>query len=216
MQLNFLKMNKIKAILFDMDGVLIEAKDWHYEALNEALKLFGAEISLYDHLATFDGLPTKDKLNMLTSVGKLPKDLHPIINKMKQKHTMRMILNKCKPLFAHQYALSKLHSEGYKMAVCSNSIRRSVEVMIQQAGLDKYFEFYVSNEDVSNGKPNPEMYSKAIDKLNLKPEDCLILEDNENGIKAAKASGGHLLKIGEITDVTYFNITNRIKEIEKL
>ena len=209
-------MNKIKAILFDMDGVLIEAKDWHYEALNEALKLFGAEISLYDHLVTFDGLPTKDKLNMLTSVGKLPKELHPIINKMKQKHTMRMILNKCKPLFTHQYALSKLYSEGYKMAVCSNSIRKSVEVMIQQAGLDKYFEFYVSNEDVSKGKPDPEMYSKAMEKMNLKPEDCLILEDNENGIRAAKASGGHLLKIGEITDVTYFNITNRIKEIEKL
>ena len=209
-------MNKIKAILFDMDGVLIEAKDWHYEALNEALKLFGSEISLYDHLVTFDGLPTKDKLNMLTSVGKLPKELHPIINKMKQKHTMRMILNKCKPLFAHQYALSKLHSEGYKMAVCSNSIRKSVEVMIQQAGLDKYFEFYVSNEDVSRGKPDPEMYSKAMGKMNLKPEECLILEDNENGIKAAKASGGHLLKIGEITDVTYLNITNRIKEIEKL
>lgn len=209
-------MNKIKAILFDMDGVLIEAKDWHYEALNEALKLFGSEISLYDHLVTFDGLPTKDKLNMLTSVGKLPKELHPIINKMKQKHTMRMILNKCKPLFAHQYALSKLHSEGYKMAVCSNSIRKSVEVMIEQAGLDKYFEFYVSNEDVSKGKPNPEMYSKAMGKMNLNPEECLILEDNENGIKAAKASGGHLLKIGEITDVTYLNITNRIKEIEKL
>ena len=209
-------MNKIKAILFDMDGVLIEAKDWHYEALNEALKLFGSEISLYDHLVTFDGLPTKDKLNMLTSVGKLPKELHPIINKMKQKHTMRMILNKCKPLFVHQYALSKLHSEGYKMAVCSNSIRKSVEVMIQQAGLDKYFEFYVSNEDVSKGKPDPEMYSKAMDKMNLKPEECLILEDNENGIKAAKASGGHLLKIGEISDVTYLNITNRIKEIEKL
>lgn len=209
-------MNKIKAILFDMDGVLIEAKDWHYEALNEALKLFGCEISLYDHLVTFDGLPTKDKLNMLTSIGKLPKELHPIINKMKQKHTMRMILNKCKPLFAHQYALSKLHSEGYKMAVCSNSIRKSVEVMIQQAGLNKYFEFYVSNEDVSKGKPNPEMYSKAMDKMNLTPEECLILEDNENGIKAAKASGGHLLKIGEITDVTYLNITNRIKEIEKL
>ena len=209
-------MNKIKAILFDMDGVLIEAKDWHYEALNEALKLFGSEISLYDHLVTFDGLPTKDKLNMLTSVGKLPKELHPIINKMKQKHTMRMILNKCKPLFAHQYALSKLHSEGYRMAVCSNSIRKSVEVMIQQAGLDKYFEFYVSNEDVSKGKPDPEMYSKAMDTMNLKPEECLILEDNENGIKAAKASGGHLLKIGEITDVTYLKITNRIKKIEKL
>ena len=206
----------IKAVLFDMDGVLIDAKDWHYEALNEALKLFGCEISLYDHLVTFDGLPTRDKLNMLSNLGKLPKDLHPIINKMKQKHTMKMILNKCKPFFSHQYALSKLHNEGYRMAVCSNSIRKSVEVMIKQAGIENYFEFYVSNEDVKKGKPDPEMYIKAMDKMNLKPNECLILEDNENGILAAKSSGAHLLKIGEITDVNYLNIKNKIKEIENI
>jgi beta-phosphoglucomutase len=208
-------MTKIKAILFDMDGVLIEAKDWHYEALNDALRIFGCEISLYDHLVTFDGLPTKHKLNMLSSLGKLPKDLHPIINIMKQKHTMRMILNKCKPLFNHQYAISKLHSEGYKMAVCSNSIRKSVEVMIEQAGLNQYFDFYVSNEDVEKGKPDPEMYNLAMNKMNLNPEECLILEDNENGIKAAVESGGNLLKIGEVTDVTYLGIKNRISELEK-
>ena len=207
-------MSKIKAILFDMDGVLIDAKDWHFEALNEALDLFGAKISIYDHLVTFDGLPTSHKLEMLTSAGKLPIDLHPIINKMKQKHTMRMILNKCKPTFNHQYALSKLHAEGYKMAVCSNSIRKSVEVMIEQAGIDKYFEFYVSNQDVLKGKPDPEMYNLAMSKLGFMPEECLILEDNENGIKAANSSGGHLLKIGEVTDVTYENIKRRIKEIE--
>ena len=90
-------MSKIKAILFDMDGVLIDAKDWHYQALNQALRLFGCEISIYDHEVTFDGLPTRDKLNMLTNLGKIPQDLHPIISKMKQKNTMRMILNKCKP-----------------------------------------------------------------------------------------------------------------------
>lgn len=198
-----------------MDGVLIEAKDWHYEALNDALRIFGCEISLYDHLVTFDGLPTKHKLNMMSSLGKIPKDLHPIINIMKQKHTMRMILNKCRPLFNHQYAISKLHSEGYKMAVCSNSIRKSVEVMIEQAGLNQYFDFYVSNEDVEKGKPDPEMYNLAMSKMNLMPEECLILEDNENGIKAAVESGGNLLKIGEVTDVTYLAIKNRILELEK-
>ena len=64
--------NKIKAVLFDMDGVLIDAKDWHYEALNKALGLFGIEISRYDHLATFDGLPTKVKLQMLSKKYYLP------------------------------------------------------------------------------------------------------------------------------------------------
>ena len=80
-------MKKIKYILFDMDGVLIDAKDWHYEALNQALQIFGKQISRYDHLTTFDGKPTKDKLNMLSEVGEIPKELHPIINKMKQKIT---------------------------------------------------------------------------------------------------------------------------------
>ena len=74
------------------------------------------------------------------------------------------------------------------MAVCSNSIRKSVEVMIQQAGLDKYFEFYVSNEDVTKGKPDPEMYTKAIEKMNLIPEDCLILEYSIPCLKAYRYS----------------------------
>jgi len=62
----------IKAILFDMDGVLIEAKDWHYEALNMALDLFGMPISRDAHLSTFDGLPTKDKLNLLSKTRGFP------------------------------------------------------------------------------------------------------------------------------------------------
>ena len=73
-------MTKIKAIIFDMDGVLIDAKDWHYEALNRALKLFGYNISRYDHLVTFDGLPTRKKLEMLTREHGLPPSLHGFLN----------------------------------------------------------------------------------------------------------------------------------------
>ena len=76
-------MNKIKAILFDMDGVLIDAKDWHYEALNKALSLFGLEISRYDHLTSFDGLPTKVKLKKISKRFYLPESLHPFINELK-------------------------------------------------------------------------------------------------------------------------------------
>lgn len=84
-------MTKIKAIIFDMDGVLIEAKDWHYEALNRALKLFGMEITRYEHLTTFDGLPTKDKLKMLSLERGLPKSLHSFINELKQQYTMEIV-----------------------------------------------------------------------------------------------------------------------------
>ncbi len=97
MQNNFF-MAEIKAIIFDMDGVLIDAKDWHYEALNKALALFGFSISRYDHLVTYDGLPTKKKLEMLTMECGLPKGLHQFINDLKQIYTMEMIFQKCKPI----------------------------------------------------------------------------------------------------------------------
>lgn len=208
-------MNKIKAIIFDMDGVLIEAKDWHYEALNKALQLFGMEISRYDHLVTYDGLPTKKKLEMLSTERGLPKELHTFINNMKQQYTMEIVYANCKPTFHHEFALSKLKNLGYKMAVCSNSIRNTIEIMMQKAALEQNFEFYVSNQDVKNGKPDPEMYNKAIEKLGLTPKECMIIEDNENGIKAARASGAWVMEVDVVEDVNYQNIKKHIKMFEE-
>lgn len=207
-------MKKIKAVLFDMDGVLIDAKDWHYEALNEALGLFGIEISMYDHLHTFDGLPTSVKLRMLSEQYYLPEQLHSFINLVKQQNTIRKVSERCHPIFQHEYALSRLHSEGYKIAVCSNSVRKTIDEMMSHAALDKYLDLVVSNEDVKNAKPDPEMYITAIDKLKLRPEDCLVVEDNFNGIQAALASGASVLKVETVYDVNYSNITSKIREVE--
>lgn len=204
----------IKAIIFDMDGVLIDAKDWHYESLNRALNHFGQEINRYEHLVTFDGLPTKKKLEMLSMEGRIPKGLHKFIDKLKQAYTMEIIYNKCKPIFHHQYALAKLKNDGYEIAVCSNSVRKTIEVMMEKSSLAQYLSFFLSNQDVVKGKPDPEIYTKAIERLGLKPEECLIVEDNENGIKAAKASGAHLLKVQTTMDVTYHNIRQKINSIE--
>ena len=208
-------MSKIKAVIFDMDGVLIEAKDWHYEALNKALELFGMGISRYDHLVTYDGLPTKKKLEMLTHERGLPKGLHTFINEMKQQYTMELVYSYCKPTFYHEYALSRLKNEGYNMAVCSNSIRNTIEVMMQKASLEQYLNFYVSNQDVKNGKPDPEMYNKAIARLGLDAKECLIVEDNENGIKAAIASGANVMLVNSVEDVNYENIKKHITLFEK-
>ncbi len=204
----------IKAIAFDMDGVLIEAKDWHYEALNRALRLFGYEISRYDHLTTFDGLPTKKKLEMLSAEGDLPVQLHGFINDMKQRYTMELVNALCKPRFNHEYALSKLHARGYKLCVCSNSIRSTIEMMMNRAALEEYLSFIVSNQDVSKSKPDPEMYNLAIGRFGVTPAEVLIVEDNENGIRAARASGGHVLEVADVEEVTYQAIAARIAEID--
>ena len=216
MQRSFLAMQnkKIKAVIFDMDGVLIDAQDWHYDALNKALTTFGLSISRHDHLTTYDGLSTNQKLKKLSKLYTLPESLHSFINEMKQQYTMDITHQSCKPTFHHQFALSKLKEDGYKLAVASNSIRNSVKVMMDKACLDEYLEFFLSNQDVKNAKPDPEIYNTAIQKLNLTPDECVIVEDNENGLKAAYASGAHVLKVDTIHDVNYDNLTAFIKEVE--
>lgn len=206
---------KIKAVLFDMDGVLIEAKEWHYEALNRALDLFGMPISRFDHLTTFDGLPTRKKLEMLSLDRGLPAQLHEFINEMKQQYTMELVHTQCKPVFEHEYALSNLKTRGYKLAVCSNSVRNTVESMMQKSGLLIYLDHLISNEDVRKGKPDPEMYLNAINHFGLQPDECLIVEDNENGIKAARAAGSHLLVVKNTSDTNLENILTAIDRAEQ-
>ena len=205
---------KIKAILFDMDGVLIDAREWHYRALNKALEHFGYMISKESHLSTFDGLPTSKKLEILSDSQGLPKSLHLLINQLKQKYTLQESQIHCNPKFNHKYALSKLHKK-YQIGVCSNSIRNTIETLMNLSALDKYVELIISNEDVTSPKPNPEMYLKAMKAFDLKPKECLIIEDNDHGVEAALASGGHLLRVANPDYVTFENISSKIKEIEK-
>lgn len=202
----------IKAILFDMDGVLIDAKDWHYEALNDALALFGMEIGRDAHLSTYDGLPTRTKLEMLTETRRLPRRLHSVINQVKQKRTAEIAIQRCKPTFNHAFALSRLRDDGMKMAVCSNSIRKTIELMMELSDLSQHLDLIVSNEDVSKAKPDPEMYLKAMVELGVQPHETLILEDNEHGIQAARASGAHVLVIGTPDDVEYARIKQAMAE----
>jgi beta-phosphoglucomutase len=207
-------MAAIKAVLFDMDGVLVEAKEWHYEALNRALDLFGMAISRYDHETTFDGIPTSRKLEILSIERGLPRELHGFLNEMKQRYTTEMVHTLCKPRFAQERALSTLKAMGYRMSVCSNSIRSTVQLMMDKANLSQYLDLMVSNEDVSKPKPDPEMYCKAMAHFGLSPDECLVVEDNENGIKAAKASGAHLLVVQDVSQTSINNILGRIREID--
>lgn len=207
--------SKIKAVIFDMDGVLIDAKDWHYEALNQALSLLGMEIARYDHLVTYDGLPTMRKLEMLSMERGLPIELHEFLNELKQKFTLEIAFNRCKPDFIHQYALANLKKYGYRLAVCSNSVKDSIELMMRKSGLSPFLDFFLSNQDVINPKPDPEIYIKAMGMLALDPCECLIVEDNANGIAAARASGAFVMEVSLVQDVTLENIMRHIQMSEK-
>lgn len=205
----------IRAILFDMDGVLIDAKEWHYEALNRALSIFGMAIDREAHLTVFDGLPTQKKLALLTKTMNLPRRLHPLIYDLKQAYTTELIFARCRPIFQHQFALARLKKDGYRLGVCSNSIRSSVQLMMSLAKLDQYLDVVLSNEDVDRPKPDPEMYSKAIASLHLSPKEVIILEDNRHGVEAAQASGANVFVIVSPADVDYKSICGRISELDR-
>jgi beta-phosphoglucomutase len=206
---------KIKAVLFDLDGVLVDATEWHFDALNRALGLFGYTISRYEHLTTYNGLPTRKKLEMLSVEKGFPRGLHPLANKIKQKYTREEILRNCTPVFEKEFMLHQLKREGYKLACCSNSIRESVELMLQGSGIFDLFDYILSNEDVKNPKPHPEMYLAAFKRFRLKPQECVIVEDAGHGIEAAKRSKGRLCQVTGFNDVDYPRIHDFIATVEK-
>ncbi|HWE09012.1 MAG TPA: HAD family hydrolase [Solirubrobacteraceae bacterium] len=202
---------EIKAIVFDMDGVLIDARDWHYEALNRALALLGYEITRYEHLTTYDGLPTGRKLQMLTVERGLPAELHGFLNSLKQQYTLELVATRCRPVFHHQYALARLKAAGYQLGVASNSVRRTVEEMMERSDLMRYLDLIISNEDVARAKPDPEMYLTAMDRFGVSPGEMLIVEDNENGVQAATAAGGNVMVVAGPDDVTLEAVEARIE-----
>lgn len=202
----------IKAVIFDMDGVLVDAKDWHYEALNRALNLFGYNINRKDHLEKFDGLPTKKKLQMLTECEGLSSSLHKVINDLKQMYTLDLIEVHCRPSAHHSNALSRLKALGYKLGVASNSIRKSVDTMMSKMDLIQYFDTMLSNEDVQYAKPDPEIYITAASNLGLRPDECLVVEDNKNGIAAARAAGANLMIVETVDDVYFENILQHLNK----
>ncbi len=185
----------IKAVLFDMDGVLIDARNWHFEALNDALSPFGFKISDELHLSKLDGLPTKVKLNYLTDNFNLPKSIHGLIFNLKQDLTNRLASYNCKPNVQHLEMLNNLQGLDIKVGVVTNSIRKTSQLMLELAGITNYVDILVTNEDVEKSKPNPDPYLKALEILKLESRDVLVIEDSQHGIEAASSAGCRVLEI---------------------
>lgn len=202
---------KIKAVIFDLDGVLVDATEWHYEALNRALGLFGYTIARYEHLTTYNGLPTRKKLEMLSVEKGFPRGLQPLVNKIKQKYTREEILRSCTPVFEKEFMVHQLKRDGYKLAVCSNSIRESVELMLRGSGILELFDCVLSNEDVKQAKPDPEMYLMAFQRLGVKPEEAVVVEDAPHGIEAAKRSGAMLCEVAGFNEVDYARVKRALE-----
>jgi HAD superfamily hydrolase (TIGR01509 family) len=202
-----------KLIIFDLDGVLVEAKEIHYKTLNKALAEVDKKymITEKEHLSTYDGLKTNQKLEMLTKNKGLDPIHYEQIWNRKQDLTIDAI-SELKPNTHLIVVFKRLRDMGYKLACCSNSIRRSVLVMLSKIGLIEYMDLIISNEDVKNSKPHPEMYWKAMSMMSVLPEECLIVEDSPHGLLAASRSRANVLRVDNPSDLTFDKIQNKLKE----
>ena len=204
----------IKLVIFDLDGVLVDARELHYEALNRALADFGFTISRDEHLSTYDGLPTTKKLELLTENKGLQKENYDLIWKRKQEFTSLIINEEMTYDERLRGILSKLKSQGYIICVASNSIRESVKMMLIRKGLLEYIDFFYSNQDVNKPKPSSEIYLKCMIKAGVNPDETVIVEDSHIGRKAAQSSGATLCAVRDVSDVTYDHIKKHIDKVD--
>ena len=194
-------MNKL--VIFDLDGVLIDSRDLHFEALNCALSKVGEKYAITrdEHLKQYDGLPTARKLSMLTSNKGLPAGLHQQVFQDKQSETLRLFA-KLGPDYDLMSYFKQLKDRGYQVAVASNSVRNTVKMVLLKLGLLEFIDYQVSNEDVYKNKPFPEMYWRCMIACNALPRDTVIFEDSHLGRQGALDSGAHLIAIEDRYDMT--------------
>jgi HAD superfamily hydrolase (TIGR01509 family) len=205
----------VKLIIFDLDGVLVDAKKIHFETLNRALweiaKSDKYVISEAEHLSIYDGLKTNQKLELLTQNKGLQRDTYETVWNRKQQLTIEAI-SELQPDLEKIELFKELRDRGYKLACASNSIRRSVLVMLAKIGIIEYMDLIISNEDVKNSKPHPEMYWKSMSMMSVLPEETLIVEDSPHGLLAASRSRANVLRVNNPPDLTLEKIENKLNE----
>ena len=205
----------VKLIIFDLDGVLADARELHFLSLNKALQEVDEKytITKEEHLSTYDGLPTKKKLELLTKNKNLPENYYSTIWKSKQHFTKELVntvFNRDERLIE----ILKPLKEKYKIYVASNSIRETVKFTLLRKGLLEYIDNYFSNEDVKNPKPSTEIYLKCMVDAGVDPCETIIVEDSYVGRLAAKKSGAFLCPVMNPDDLTLEKIENCITNYE--
>ena len=215
----FLSMyNKFMLVIFDLDGVLVEAKEIHFQSLNKALSNISEKymISWDEHIKTYDGLKTLDKLLLLTKNKNFPHD-ELLFNKVfedKQFYTSEALAELPKNNSLIELFI-KIKSNGHKIACCSNSIQKTIDICLLNLGIKDYFDLILSNEDVRFSKPHPEIYWKAMSHFGLFPYETIIVEDSPVGLRAAYNSGAKVIRVASPKDLNLKMLESQMYEQEK-
>ncbi len=174
----------IKAVIFDLDGLLIDSEIISYKIYKEILNQFGHDFSIEEYAQNFSGKTEVKNVTNLIDTYSLPWTVDIGLNnvlEMESKFLAQGVALKTGAKELLQY----LKDKCFKIAIASSSTEDRALTILRQHNIIEYFDEFVFGHEVKKGKPNPDIFLKTCDKLSEKPEECLVLEDSEAGIQAA-------------------------------
>jgi len=175
----------IKAVLFDMDGTILDSEPAHTKVLQEVIqKEVGIDISEED-IRAYIGLSDDKKLEIIFKRMGIKKDIYNLADMARKKSLENS------HLVAKMYGaeeLIKRMKENFAIALVTGSGRDQADFFMESVGLKKYFKTIVTSDDVKRNKPSPDIYLLAAEKLKMKPEECVAIEDSAVGIESAKSA----------------------------
>ncbi len=206
----------IKAILFDFDGVIIDSGDLHYKAWQIFCSHFN-KVMTYEEFKEGFGRTNRDILNDILG-RKLTEEEISSYSEQKEEIFRNLAKSNIKLIDGAVDFIKKVKAEGKLIALVSSTPRKNIDFILKEVKLNNYFDAIISAEDVKDGKPNPECYIRAANKLGIIPQDCLVIEDAIAGIQAALRAGMKCIAItttqpaDKLVEANY--IVNSFSEID--
>ncbi|MEH3112033.1 HAD family hydrolase [Pedobacter terrae] len=198
-------MNKIKALLFDLDGTLIDSEKFHFDCWNTFLCPYNVNIEFKDWLSNYAGIPLPKNAKTIVDRYKIDEDLASFIER-REKITFDGFMTTDIALMPYALEFVQFaYEKGLTLAVVTASPKIDVEAVFERNGLAKYFSLFITRTDVSKSKPDPESYNLCVERLGLAKEECIVFEDTLNGVKSALAAG-----------ITCYAIQSNVRAHQKL
>lgn len=178
----------MKAVIFDMDGVLVDSQPYHFKADIDTMAEYGV-IKDQKFYESFAGTLTADRMRTLKEMFGLDVPVEEMT--IKRENMILDIMGKedIKPVLGIPEFLRSIKEKGLTTAVASSSDYKLINLILDRLKIAKYFDSVTSGSDVKRGKPSPDVFLLAAERIGIEPAECLVVEDSENGVKAAKAAG---------------------------
>lgn len=179
----------IQTVIFDMDGVIVDTEPVHHYAYDQHFKELGLAVTP-EMYASFTGSSTKNIYSIIKSHFSLTDEVESLVQG--KRRLFNDAFDNKQDLYlldGVEDLIKELHTKGMQLVLASSSANETIERIFKRFHLDAYFTFKVSGEDFPQSKPHPAIFLKAAELSGTLVENCIVIEDSTNGIKAAKAAG---------------------------